>query len=264
MRGSRRTLAAIAIAVGLGTSAATVLAETVPLPRPAPRERDATSKPDVTGSPLAGTPQPAFQGPPTPVLPDPRLRNVTDSTFDATQRAQATKISTYLSSLPTLSGNFVQVAPNGNRSTGEFFMQKPGKVRFAYDPPSPIDIVSDGTTLVVRDRKLGTQDIVPLSQTPLRYLLSDRIDLLKDTNVVSVAADDVFISVTIEEKAIVGTQRLMLMVGTKDNQLKQWTVTDAQGYDTTVAIYNLNTQKKPDPDLFKVDPTKYDDGRGGG
>jgi outer membrane lipoprotein-sorting protein len=87
---------------------------------------------------------------------------------------------------------------------------------------------------------------------------------LKDTNVVSVAADDVFISVTIEEKAIVGTQRLMLMVGTKDNQLKQWTVTDAQGYDTTVAIYNLNTQKKPDPDLFKVDPTKYDDGRGGG
>ena len=39
----------------------------------------------------------------------------------------------------------------------------------------------------------------------------------------------------------------MLMVGTKDNQLKQWTVTDPQGYDTTVAVYNLNTQKKPDP-----------------
>ncbi len=54
----------------------------------------------------------------------------------------------------------------------------------------------------------------------------------------------------------------MLMVGTKDNQLKQWTVTDPQGYDTTVAIYNLNTQKKPDPDLFKIDLTKYDDGRG--
>jgi outer membrane lipoprotein-sorting protein len=56
---------------------------------------------------------------------------------------------------------------------------------------------------------------------------------------------------------------LMLMIGTKDNQLKQWTVTDPQGYDTTVAVYNLNTQKKPDPDLFRIDFTKYDDGRGG-
>jgi outer membrane lipoprotein-sorting protein len=49
----------------------------------------------------------------------------------------------------------------------------------------------------------------------------------------------------------------MLMVGTKDGQLKQWTVTDPQGYDTTVAIYNLDTAKKPDPGLFKIDFTKY-------
>ena len=210
--------------------------------------------------------RPPFQAPPTPILPDPRLRAIDDDgTFDATQRAQVAKISSYLSSLPTLVGNFVQVAPNGNRTTGEFYMQKPGKVRFAYDPPSPIDIVSDGSSVVVRDRKLATQDVYPLSQTPLRYLLSDRIDLLKDTNVVSVASDDVFVTVTIEEKqALIGTSRLMLMIGTKDNQLKQWTITDPQGYDTTVAVYNLNTQKKPDPDLFKIDFTKYDDGRSGG
>ena len=263
--GPRRTIAAVAIAAVLGASAASAFAETVPLPRPAPKERDSAARAgsDVTGTPLAGTPAPP-QMPPMPVLPDPRLRAVSDGTFDANQRAQVAKISAYLSSLPVLSGNFVQVAPNGNRTTGEFFMQKPGKVRFAYDPPSPIDIVSDGSTLVVRDRKLATQDIIPLSQTPLRYLLSDRIDLLKDTNVVSVASDDVFITVTIEERAIVGTQRLMLMIGTKDNQLKQWTVTDAQGYDTTIAVYNLNTQRKLDPELFRVDPTRYDDGRNGG
>jgi outer membrane lipoprotein-sorting protein len=182
--------------------------------------------------------------------------------FDAAQRAQVAKVSTYLSSLSTLVGNFVQVAPNGNRSTGEFYMQKPGKVRFAYDPPSPIDVVSDGKTMVVRDRKLATQDVYPLSQTPLRYLLSDRIDLMRDTNVVNVSADDVFVTVTIEERqALIGTSRLMLMIGTKDNQLKQWTVTDPQGYDTTIAVYNLNTQKKPDPELFRIDYTRYDDGR---
>jgi outer membrane lipoprotein-sorting protein len=49
----------------------------------------------------------------------------------------------------------------------------------------------------------------------------------------------------------------MLMLGAKDNQLKQWTVTDPQGYDTTVAVYNLDTSKKPDPNLFKIDFTNY-------
>jgi outer membrane lipoprotein-sorting protein len=264
----RRSLAAIAVAAALSLAGAQSLAETVPLPRPAPKERSGTAKPqigDITGTTLAGTPAPV-NTPPTPVLPDRRLRTVTNNgVFDANQRAQAAKVSSYLSGLSTLVGNFVQVAPNGNRTTGEFYMQKPGKVRFAYDPPTAVDIVSDGTTLVVRDRKLATQDVVPLSQTPLRYLLSDRIDLLKDTNVVSVSSDDVFITVTIEEKqALIGTSRLMLMIGTKDNQLKQWTITDTQGYDTTIAVYNLNTQKKPDPDLFRIDYQKYDDGRGGG
>ena len=123
---------------------------------------------------------------------------------------------------------------------------------------SPIAIIADGSSLVVRDRKLATQDVYPLSQTPLRFLLSDRIDLLKDTNVVSVTADDVFISVTIEEKqALVGTSRFLLMIGAKDGKLKQWTVTDPQGYDTTVAVYNLDATQKPDPGLFKIDFTTY-------
>src|SRR6202042_1904111 len=175
-------------------------------------------------------------------------------TFDANQKAQAARVSSYLSSLQKLVGNFVKVAPDGSKTKGDFYIQKPGKVRFEYDAPSPIDIVADGSSLAVRDRKLATQDIYPLSQTPLRYLLSDRIDLLKDTNVVSVSADDLFISVTIEEKqTLIGTSRLMLMLGAKDGQLKQWTVTDPQGYDTTVAIYNLDTGKKVDPGLFKID-----------
>lgn len=250
----------LALAITAGPQAA---AETVPIPRPAPKERAAAAQSgDVTGTPLVGTPPPAFRGPPNPILPSARARAVADGVFDANQRAQAAKVSAYLSSLPTLIGNFVQVAPNGNRSTGEFYMQKPGKVRFAYDPPTPIDVVSDGTSMVVRDRKLATQDIYPLSQTPLRYLLSDRIDLMRDTNVVNVSADDTFITITIEERqALIGTSRLTLMIGAKDDQLKQWTVTDPQGYDTTVAVYNLNTQKKPDPSLFRIDFTRYDDMR---
>src|SRR5207247_8255889 len=136
------------------------------------------------------------------------------------------RVSMYLSSIQTLVGNFVQVGPDGGRTQGELYLQKPGKVRFEYDDPSPINIIADGQSVVVRDRKLATQDVFPLSQTPLRFLLADRIDLLNDTNVIGVRADDVFVTVTIEERqALIGTSRLVMMVGAKDYQLKQWTVT---------------------------------------
>ena len=174
----------------------------------------------------------------------------TDS--EAKQRALVERINGYLSNIQTLVGDFVQVGPDGARTEGQFFIQKPGKVRFEYKPPSRVDVIADGQSVVVRDRKLATQDLYPLSQTPLRYLLSDRIDLGRDTNLVSVAADDVFVTLVIEEKQFVGTNRLVLMFGAKDLQLRQWTVTDPQGYDTTVAVYNLDTKKKPDPDLFKI------------
>ena len=171
---------------------------------------------------------------------------------EARQRALVERINGYLSNIQTLVGDFVQVGPDGARTEGQFFIQKPGKVRFEYKPPSRVDVIADGQSVVVRDRKLATQDLYPLSQTPLRYLLSDRIDLGRDTNLVSVAVDDVFVTLVIEEKQFVGTNRLVLMFGAKDLQLRQWTVTDPQGYDTTVAVYNLDTKKKPDPDLFKI------------
>ena len=259
-----RTALALLIAlsvVSLATpsSAQTVSAQIVPMPKPAPKARgvqltasDQQKAPMTTGT----TPT----APPNPVIPDPRRNLPTNifATFDANQKAQAAKVSSYLSSLQTLVGNFVQVGPDGSKTKGDFYIQKPGKVRFEYDAPSPIAIIADGSSLAVRDRKLATQDIYPLSQTPLRFLLSDRIDLLKDTNVVSVTSDEVYISVTIEEKqALIGTSRLMLMIGTKDGQLKQWTVTDPQGYDTTVAVYNLDSSKKVDPGIFKIDFTNY-------
>jgi len=261
MRGGLALLIAVSIASVANLSVVpSCSAQTVPLPKPAPKARsgvqmsasDSQKGPLTTGATAAT--------PPDPVIPDPR-RNIPAnlfSSFDASQKAQAAKVSAYLSSLQTLVGSFVQVGPDGSKTKGDFYIQKPGKVRFEYDEPSPIDIVADGSSVAVRDRKLATQDIYPLSQTPLRYLLSDRIDLLKDTNVVNVTADDVFVSVTIEEKqALIGTSRLMLMVGAKDGQLKQWTVTDPQGYDTTVAIYNLDSSKKLDPSLFKIDFTNY-------
>lgn len=248
--------AAVATAFAAALMMSTASAQAVPVPKPAPKPRADVPKQSLPSPVIPG---PSAATPPTPIIPD--LRNLfggNTPTFDANQKALASKVSAYMSTLQNVSGNFVQVGPDGKRSTGDFYIQKPGKIRFEYDDPSPIALVADGSSVIVRDRRLATQDVYPLSQTPLRYLLSDRIDLMRDTNVVGVASDDMFISVTIEEKQpLVGTSRLMLMIGAKDNQLKQWTVTDPQGYDTTVAVYNLDTTKKLDPGMFRIDYTNY-------
>jgi len=237
-----------------------VVSENVPLPVPAPLPKTGTAPPPAAAKPATETRQTPSLFPfsalfgnksstatPAPSAPEP------PSPFDAKQRALLDRISAYLSGVQTMVGKFVQVGPDGGRTEGMFYLQKPGRVRFQYNPPSPIDIISDGSSVVVRDRKLATQDLYPLSQTPLRYLLAERIDLLRDTDVVSVSADDSFATVVIEQKQLfVGTDRLMIMFDAKDLTLKQWTVTDPQGFDTTVAVYNLDSTKKPDPNLFVI------------
>jgi outer membrane lipoprotein-sorting protein len=237
----------------LALAASAVSAQPVPVPAPKPKTGIAP--------PVAGPDQKAGSQAPTqsaannlfpfkfPGFSQPG----TTTAFDANQRTLIDRVNIYLMSVQTLVGDFVQVGPDGRRAEGKIYLQKPGRVRFEYKPPSPIELVSDGSSLVVRDRKLETQDLYPLSQTPLRFLLADRLDLLKETNVTSVSADDTFISLAIEEKQTLGgTHRVQLMFSVKDMQLKQWTITDPQGYDTTVALYNLDPTQKIDPTMFRI------------
>ena len=242
MRNAR--VAALVAALAVGSTMA--LAENAPATAPKKPSTQAAPKPPVAIVPA------------NPVVAPPPARTAEPGTFDDKQRALVAKVSSYLSGVQTLVGDFVQVGPDGRRTEGQFFIQKPGKVRFEYNAPSPVEVIADGKSVVVRDRKLDTQQLWPLSQTPLRFLVSDHIDLMRDTNLVSVSADDTFVTIVIEEShTLVGTSRLMMMVGAKDYQLRQWTVTDPQGFDTTVAVYNLDTSKRPDPSMFKIDYTRY-------
>ncbi len=114
--------------------------------------------------------------------------------------------------MQTLIGDFVQVGPDGRRTDGKFYLQKPGRMRFEYNAPIPLELVADGKSVAIRDRRLATQDLLLLSQTPLRFLLSDRIDLFKEGNLVNVHADDTFVTIMLDEKQTLGgTHRLMLM-----------------------------------------------------
>jgi outer membrane lipoprotein-sorting protein len=206
-------------------------AQTVPLPQPAPKSRTAPATPAKPAAP-----------------------SLADSiSTEAGQHALVDRVSLYLSTIQTLVGNFVQVGPDGRKTEGKFYIAKPGRVRFEYDPPSPIEVVADGSQVVVHDRRLDTKDLYPLSQTPLRFLLADRIDFWNDTKVASVGADDKYVTVSIEERTmIIGTSKLMMMFNAKDFQLLQWTVTDPQGYETTVGVYNLDMKQKPDPNMFRI------------
>jgi len=174
------------------------------------------------------------------------------------------RVNAYFNSMRVLSGDFVQTAPDGSRSKGKFFISKPGKLRFFYERPSTTDIIADGKTLAVRDRKLNTQDIYPLSQTPLRFLLQPNLDLTRDAHVVAVNQTAQWIGVTIEERSkIAGTSRLALIFDTDgaNTTLRQWTVTDAQGLQTTVALSNIDTRSVPKDSLFTIDFTRDIAGR---
>jgi outer membrane lipoprotein-sorting protein len=247
---------AILIGISLLLAPAALSAQPTPVPPPAPKKSGTVPPPPVgqnSGPRVQSQPAPAQSNNLFPFKIPGLSSPGTTTAFDANQRALIDRINMYLMSVQTMIGDFVQVGPDGRRTEGKVYLQKPGRIRFEYNPPSPIELVADGNSVVIRDRKLDTQDLYPLSQTPLRFLLADRIDLLRETNVVSVSADDTFVSLLLEEKhTLGGTHKVLLMFAAKDTQLKQWTVTDPQGYDTTVALYNLDLGKKLDPSMFVI------------
>ena len=120
--------------------------------------------------------------------------------------------------------------------------------------PARFEIVADGRSVAVIDHKLNTQDEYFIAQTPLKFLLSDHIDIARDTKVLSVAQDDTSVTIEIEDKATFGgTAHLELIFDPVSFALKQWTVIDAQGFQTVVTLFNIDLKTKPDPELFHID-----------
>ncbi|MFG1347564.1 outer-membrane lipoprotein carrier protein LolA [Xanthobacter autotrophicus DSM 431] len=218
-------------------------------PAPLPPHRPAGVQQAQAGGPAPQVAQAKPQGKPaapaaasTPATPDGRASR---STID--------RVTAYYNSVQSLTGTFTQVDPDGTKRTGDVYMQKPGRVRFQYDPPSPVELISNGQSVAVRDRRLNTQDITPLSQTPLRFLLAEQIDLATEPHVSAIYQDDTFISVLMQEQVpMIGTYRLLILFDAKTSALRQWIITDPQGYDTQVTLSNLQVNKRPDPKLFVI------------
>ncbi len=199
------------------------------------------------------------QGAPTSLIPAPRAATPAGPTSATTPNAPAQakptveRVNTYLNSLAGLTADFTQTGPDGRRYDGKLYLSRPGKLRFEYKPPSPLEIVSDGRSVAVRDRKLNTQDLYLIGQTPLKFLLQDKIDIGRDSKVVSLVQQGNDAVLVIDDKATIGgTSRIKLVFNNIDMALKQWTITDPQGYDTRVQLSNLDLGKRPDARLFQI------------
>ena len=203
-------------------------------------------------APLQAAPSPANSKPAkpaaTPAKPAPAKPFVPMDPLAAIQKANA-----YFNAATSMTGDFVQIGPDGKRSEGKIFVQRPGKLRFEYAPPATLEIVADGLSVAVHDRKTATKDIYFISQTPLKFLLKDQVDLSRDVKIIDVKSEPAAVTIFVEDKATFGgTSQIKLVFDPAKFTLTQWQVTDPQGYQTLVSLFNIDLSKKPDPNLFQI------------
>ncbi len=155
-----------------------------------------------------------------------------------------------LAAVRTARGKFEQYSPDGSFSTGQFAISRPGRVRFDYDEPVPLLLVSDGTTVALQDSDLETTDRVPLASTPLSLLLSDRLDLQQQAEVLDVRDNGGQLNITLRDRSDEMDGTLTLVLASGDKSLIGWRTTDGSGGNTSVMLSDVETGIRLNPRLF--------------
>jgi len=172
--------------------------------------------------------------------------------WTAQQSADLDRVSAYLNSIKTMRGGFTQIGPQGQVDQGKFYILKPGKIRFDYDPPNPTLVISDGLSIAVYNTRLNTANRYPLTGTPLNLLLSDHLDLKKSSVITGVQHSPGQLIVTGRASDRNATGNITIVFTNPTLELRQWTIIDAQGLPTTVSINNVQ-QGVPLPEsAFKI------------
>jgi len=167
------------------------------------------------------------------------------------ERQQAQKIADYFSSQRTMTGDFVQIGPRGERAEGTFYMERPGKIRFAYKTKSKISIIADGKSLVINNKQLDTWDMYQLKQTPLKLILDDKMTI-KPGQLLNYQATADTITLTLSDKTM-GGEQIRMVFGAQDYDLRQWIMVDKQKLETTVTLSNVRTGVRFADGMFKID-----------
>jgi outer membrane lipoprotein-sorting protein len=229
----------------------------VPLPprRPAGLGGASPTKGPIVLSP-SGQPQPAPSVSAAPSAARSALAPASGPSLitpEMSTREVIEKVNAALNAVPFMSADFSQVGSNGKRLTGSLTVLKPGRLRFEYDPPATVDIVADGNQVAITDRKLKTQDLYQIGQTPLKFILKNGLDLARDTTVTGIEREKDRLTVYLDDKSTFGgTSKIALMFDPATLALKQWVVTDPQGYETLVRLDNIDTKTRPENDFFVI------------
>lgn len=172
--------------------------------------------------------------------------------FNPADQARIDKAQSYLQRLDAASGRFIQSDYRGRTSAGNYFLLRPGKIRFEYDAPYSLLIVSDGTKVKKWDPRLQTFDEFPLSETPLSLFLSKQIRFDQGVIITAVTSDAKGFNLTARDrrKQVEGSIVLRFEQAGNAVSLKAWTITDAQGRATTVTLSSMNSKALPNNGLF--------------
>lgn len=188
-------------------------------------------------------------------LSAPRAVAATDAeaSLSAQDQADVERVEDYLDGIRSLRSPFLQINPDGSMAEGTFYLKRPGRLRFDYDPPTPVLIVGDGIYLHYRDFELGQINSFPLRETPIGILARDEIRLKDRVKVTAVVREPGLLRLTLVDAKDPGRGSLTLSFADSPLELRQWTVKDAQGRITTLAFLDLEANPALEGELFVFD-----------
>jgi len=157
----------------------------------------------------------------------------------------------YFDQIHTLKARFVQESANGAESEGTLYLDRPGKLRLEYAPPTPILVVGSGGTLVYYDSKLGQVSYVDLDSTMAGVLVRPEVRLDQDDlEVTKVGHQPGTVSITVTKRKEPSQGKITLLFTEKPFELRQWQVVDQQGQITNVTLYDAQAGLPLDDALF--------------
>ena len=164
----------------------------------------------------------------------------------------------YFKTLSTVKSRFIQTAPDGKQTRGNFYLSRPGKLRFEYDPPLTDFVVADGLFIYFYDGQLKQQSNAPISQTLADFLLRKNIRLTGDLKVSNITRDGGLLQMTVVQASEPNAGSLTLgFTESPALELKKWRVKDATGNITEIELFNIETGMKLPSNLFVyLDPNK--------